>query len=166
MFRDEITVRRVRAGDATRLEAFYAGLSEESRAARFHGASRGINHAQAEDYSAADHRRRDGFIAVRDGEVVGHLVLEPVSPGVEELGVAVADDVQHHGVGSLLMAAAVASARLRGAQSLRAWIRPDNEVMRRLFTGTSHPVVLIRWDGFDACYELHVSSATPSAQPA
>lgn len=166
MFRDEITVRRVGVADAARLEAFYAGMSEESRAARFHGACRGINHAQAEHYSAADHRQRDGFIAVRDQQVVGHLVLEPVSPGVEELGVAVADDVQHHGVGSLLMAAAVASARLRGVRCLRAWIRPDNEAMRRLFTGTSHPVVLIGWDGFDARYELHVPTTRPATPAA
>lgn len=166
MFRDQITVRRVRAGDAMRLEAFYAGLSEDSRAARFHGASRGISHAQAERYSAADHRQRDGFIAERDGQVVGHLVLEPVRPGVEELGVVVADDVQHHGVGSLLMAAAVASARLRGVRSLRAWIRPDNEAMRRLFSGTSYRAVLVGWDGFDARYEIQVPPATPAAPAA
>lgn len=166
MSRDQITVRRVRAGDATRLEAFYAGLSEDTRAARFHGASRGISHAQAEHYSAADHRQRDGFVAERDGQVVGHLVLEPVTPGAEELGVAVADDVQHHGVGSLLMAAAVASARLRGVHSLRAWIRPDNEVMRRLFTGTSYRAVLVGWDGSDARYEIQVPPATLAAPAA
>jgi L-amino acid N-acyltransferase YncA len=166
MLRDQITVRRVRAGDATRLEAFYARLSDDSRAARFHSACRGINHEQAEHYSAADHRQRDGFIAERDGQVVGHLVLEPVRPGVEELGVAVADDAQHHGVGSLLMAAAVASARLRGVGRLQAWIRPDNEAMRRLFTGTSHRAVLAGWDGFDARYELEVPPATPLAPAA
>lgn len=166
MFRDQITVRRVRAGDATRLEAFYAALSDDSRAARFHGACRGINHGQAEHYSAADHRHRDGFVAERDGQVVGHLVLEPVSPGVEELGVAVADGVQHHGVGSLLMAAAVASARLRGVRSLQAWIRPDNQAMRRLFTGTSHRAVMAGWDGIDARYDLQLPSATTTAPAA
>ena len=166
MARDDIKVRWVRTGDAKRLETFYAGLSDDNRAARFHGACRGINHSQAEHFSAADHRLRDGFIAERGGQVVGHLVLEPVSPGVEELGVAVADDVQHHGVGSLLMAAAVASARVRGVGRLVAWIRPDNEAMRRLFTGTSHRAVLLGWDGFDAHYELQVPPATPMAHAA
>lgn len=161
MASDDITVRRVRAGDANRLETFYARLSEDSRAARFRGASRGISHERAEQLSAADHRRRDGFIAELDGQVVGHLLLEPVSPGVEELAVAVADAVQHHGVGSLLMAAAVASARLRGVGRLVAWIRPDNVAMRRLFTGTSHPATLVSWDGSDACYELEVPPAPP-----
>lgn len=156
MARDDITVRWVRADDATRLEAFYCALTEDSRAARFHGACRGISHQRAEHDSAADHRRRDGFVAEYDGCIVGHLVLEPVSVGVEELAVAVADDVQHHGVGSLLMAAAVASARLRGVRHLQAWIRPDNEAMRRLFTGTSRPTHLLGWDGYDARYELDV----------
>jgi hypothetical protein len=39
---------------------------------------------------------------------------------------------------------------------LQAWIRPDNEAMRRLFTGTSRPTHLIGWDGYDARYELDV----------
>jgi len=40
MMRDDIRVRRVNAGDAVELEGFYAGLSEDSRASRFHAASR------------------------------------------------------------------------------------------------------------------------------
>jgi L-amino acid N-acyltransferase YncA len=159
MARDDITVRRVGATDANRLEAFYAGLSVDSRVARFRGACRGISHRQAEAYSAADHVRRDGFVAELGETIVGHLVLEPVSAGVEELGIAVADGLQHHGVGELLMAAAVASARLRGVDRLLAWIRPDNEPMRRLFTGTSHPTRLVDGDGFDLCYELSVPPA-------
>ncbi len=166
MASDDITIRRVRAGDASRLEGFYAGLSEDSRAARFRGACRGISHEWAEQFSMADHHRRDGFIAEFEGQVVGHLVLEPVSPGVEELAVAVADAVQHHGVGSLLMAAAVASARLRGVSRLEAWIRPDNVAMRRLFTGTSHRAVVAECDGSDARYELEVPYALPKIHAA
>jgi hypothetical protein len=64
------------------------------------------------------------------------------------------------------MNAAVAAARLRGVRRLVAWIRPDNEAMRRLFTGTSHPARLIRCDGFDARYELSVPPAQPIAHAA
>ncbi|HEV7200398.1 MAG TPA: GNAT family N-acetyltransferase [Candidatus Limnocylindria bacterium] len=156
MARDDITVRWVRAEDAARLEAFYSALTDDSRAARFHGACRGISHERAAHDSTADHHHRDGFVAEYEGRIVGHLVLEPMRAGAEEVAVAVADDLQHHGVGSLLMAAAVASARLRGVRHLQAWIRPDNEAMRRLFTGTSRPTHLIAWDGYDARYELDV----------
>lgn len=163
MARDDITVRRVRVDDATGLEAFYADLSEDSRVARFHAACHGITHQQAERDAAADHLHRDGFVAVMDGRVVGHLMLEPTGPGVEELAVAVADDVRHRGVGSLLMAAAVASARLRGIRRLMAWIRPENEPMRRLFTATHHPAAVTGWDGLEGRYEFEV--LPPSGSP-
>lgn len=155
MVRDDIRVRRVAPGDASELERFYAELSVDSRASRFHGACSGIGHEQAEDFAAADHRRRDGFVAVAGGRIVGHLVLEPMGGGTEELAVAVDDHVQHHGVGTLLMAAGVASARLRGVQRLVAWVRAENGAMRHLLLASRHPLRLT-WEGLVARYELAV----------
>ena len=142
-------------GDHQELERFYAELSGVSRATRFHGGSRGITHAQAVRFASADHRQRDGFVAVADGQIVGHLMLEPDDPGSEELAVAVSDQLQHHGVGTLLLAAAIASARLRGIQRLVAWVLPDNSAMRRLLTTSGH-LVRLTWQGNMARYELAV----------
>lgn len=155
MVPDDIRVRRVAPGDAPDLERFYAELSPESRSSRFHGASRGIRHEQAEDFAAADHRRRDGFVAVAGGRIVGHVVLEPLREGVEELAVAVDDRVQHHGLGTLLLAAGIASARLRGVRRLVAWVRAENGAMKHLLTASRHPLHLA-WEGSVACYELDV----------
>ena len=92
----------------------------------------GITPAQAARFASANHRQRDGFVAVADNHIVGHLVLEPDAPGAEEVAIAVGDRLQHHGVGILLLAAAMASARLRGIQRLVAWVLPGNSAMRWL----------------------------------
>jgi len=160
---DEIRVRRVAPGDAIELERFYAGLSADARALRFHGACLGISHERAAEFAAADHQRRDGFVAVGDGRILGHLVLEPLSYGVEEVAVAVDDRFQHHGVGTLLMAAAVASARLRGVARLVAWVKAENGPMRHLLASSRHGL-RITWDGLTARYELTVPPAV--ARPA
>lgn len=158
MVYDDIRVRRVAPGDAPELARFYAELSPDSRASRFHGACRGIGHEQAEDFAAADHDRRDGFVAVTDGRIVGHLVLEPLGGGTEEVAVAVDDRIRHHGVGTLLLAAGVASARLRQVACLVAWVRADNAPMRHLLATSRHPLRLT-WEGLVARYELAVPPA-------
>lgn len=155
MVQDDIRVRRVAGDDAVELARFYADLSDGSRAARFHAASRGVTHGQAVEFASADHRRRDGFVAVSGGRIVGHLVLEPIDIRTNELAMAVDDRVQHHGVGTLLMAAAVASARLRGVRRIVAWVKPENGAMQHLLTSSRHPL-RVCWEGSVARYELDV----------
>jgi GNAT superfamily N-acetyltransferase len=160
MVNGDVRVRRVCSGDAQQLESFYADLSAESRSLRFHGASHGIGHQRAETFAAADHQRRDGFVAVADGRIVGHLVLEPLGNGVEELAVAVDDRIQHQGVGTLLLAAAIASARLRHVRRLVAWVMVDNIAMRHLLAGGHYPL-RIDWEGSVARYQLDVPPDLP-----
>jgi len=73
--------------------------------------------------------------------------------GVEELAVAVDDRVQHHGVGTLPVAAGLASARLRDVRRPVAWVRAENVAMRHLLVASRHPLHLA-WEGCIACYEL------------
>jgi N-acetylglutamate synthase-like GNAT family acetyltransferase len=160
MIRDDIRVRRVAPGDTGELERLYAELSAGSRVLRFHGASRGISHNQAEQFATADHRLRDGFVAVAGGRIVGHIVLEPMGEGTEELGIAVDDVVQDHGVGSLLFGAALASARLRGVRRIVAWVMAGNSTMRHLLASSHHPFT-IGWEGSVARYELEVGTVVP-----
>jgi GNAT superfamily N-acetyltransferase len=165
MVRDDIRVRRVASSDAAELERFYAELSANSRLSRFHSASRGIRREQAEEFAVANHRQRDGFVAVAGGRIVGHLVLESMGYGVEELAVAVDDRVQRHGIGTLLLAAAVASARLRGVRRIVGWVLEQNNAMRHLLAG-SHHRLRVGWEGSVARYELEVPpAAMPGRRP-
>ena len=155
MVDDDIRIRRVTPGDAAALERFYAELSASSRALRFLCASRGIGRQQAVEFAAADHKARDGFVAVAGDRVIGHVVLEPLGDQTEELAIAVDDAAQHHGVGTLLVGAAVASARLRRIRHLVAWVKTDNSPMRRLLAASPH-ARHVTWDGSVARYELTV----------
>ena len=152
---DDVRIRRITVEDAPALERFYAELSEDSRRARFHAVTRGISRAQASDFATADHVHRDGFVAIMSGRLVGHLVLERVTPGVEELALAVADGAQHHGVGTILVAAAVASARLRHVGRLIAWVKAENRAMRALLEELPYPVA-VTWSGSLGRYELRL----------
>ena len=164
MAADDVRIRRITAEDATALERFYAELSEDSRRARFHAVTRGISRAQASDFATADHVGRDGFVAIVNGQLVGHLVLEAVTPGTEELALAVADAAQHHGVGTLLVAAGVASARMRHVDYLIAWVKAENAAMRALLEDLPYPLT-VTWAASLARYELRLPSliAHPAA---
>jgi RimJ/RimL family protein N-acetyltransferase len=157
---DDIRIRRVVPEDAAGLERFYAELSPESRLRRFHAACRGISHELAETLAMADHRTRDGFVAVAGSRIVGHVLLEPCGSKSEEVAVAVGDRLQGRGIGTLLLAAALASARLRRVSRLIAWVQAENTGMRRLLVRSGHPLRM-SWDRSVARYELAVSRELP-----
>ena len=160
---DDIRIRRVRSSDAAELACLYAGLSEESRRRRFHQASHSLTDREAAAFAGVDHRHRDGFVAVRGSQVVGHLALEPRGGDIDELAVVVDDRIQHRGVGTLLLAAAFASARLRGTAVILAWVWTENLLARHLLEGTRHPTRRF-WEGQVARYEILVPpwSGSPS----
>jgi acetyltransferase len=141
--RASIRIRPVRQGDPGALRRFYAGLSAESRRRRFLGVRSGLTETQASHFCAVDHVHADGFVATvasDDGErIVGHMCLEPVGSEVEEVGVAVADDWQRHGVGRALYAAALSSAESRGIRRLEATLFAYNNPVRLLLTGAGRP---------------------------
>jgi acetyltransferase len=141
MEQGSILVRRVRFRDAAALAAFYARLSPESRALRFMGASRGITPDQALRFALADDRGGAGFVALEraTGLIVGHLCLEPLRAGVEEIGVAVEDRLQRRGIGRSLLNAAVTSARRRGIGTLEARMIAENTAIHRLLQRAGIP---------------------------
>jgi acetyltransferase len=151
----EIRVRRVGPDDAAELERLYAELSDTSRRMRFHSRSHTVDGRAAAAFAAADHLRREGFVAVQGPRVVGHIVLEPRGGGVDELAIVVDDRIQHRGVGRLLLAAAFASARLRAIRWIVAWVMAENRVARHLLEGTHHRARLF-WEGTVARYEIEV----------
>jgi RimJ/RimL family protein N-acetyltransferase len=136
-----ILVRRARFRDAAALETFYAGLSPESRALRFMGATRGITVEQAIAFATATSRGSDGFVALEraTGRIVGHICLAPLRPGVEEVGVAVADAFQRRGIGRVLLRAAVGSARRRDIATLEARMLPGNRAIHGLLQRAGIP---------------------------
>lgn len=148
-----VSIRPIEAIDAAGLSAFYAALSPESRRRRFLGSGVGLSEAQASRMAQVDHRSADGYVAVlheagpSDGEIVGHVCLEPCGDGMDEVAVAVADRVQDRGIGRRLVREAVVSARRRGLRGLHASLFHENTAMRRLLLGTGVPVTRTGRDG-------------------
>jgi len=156
-------IRPIGPSDGELLRAFYAGLSADSREARFHGAAPGIGETAARFFCGPDHEHREGLVAcvAEAGDacrIVGHLCLEPLGDGSVEMAIAVADAWQHHGLGTRLLRAALRWADTHRVRRLTASVRVGNAAIMALIRGTGRPFelrpsdvgvvdVIIRLDG-------------------
>jgi GNAT superfamily N-acetyltransferase len=134
-----VRIRRIAQSDQEGLQAFYAGLSDESRRTRFLGQSRGIGADQSTYFCTPDHAHREGFVAVtgamsRPNRIVGHICVEPDGAASAEVAVAVADEMHGLGIGRRLVDAAVAWARVDGIETLTATMLAGNPAIQRLLT--------------------------------
>ncbi len=140
-----IRIRPIRPDDWRELSRFYAGLSAESRLARFHAVSRGIGDEAASLLCGPDHEHREGFVAEPTDAlpghpgIVGHLCLEPADSGLE-MAVAVADDWQARGIGRALLFAALDWARAHGITLLNASMLSTNTAVLGLIASIGRPV--------------------------
>ena len=140
-----VSIRRIRRTDLPQLERFYATLSAESRRTRFFAAGAGVSHQQSASFCTPDHDHREGFVAVAHGDaadgdrIVGHLCLEPAGGHVAEIAIAVADAVQHQGIGRRLMDAGVQWALAEGFTTLTATTFVGNAPIHRLLSGLGLP---------------------------
>lgn len=141
-----IQIRRIETEDRAALSRFYEGLSPDSLNLRFNGACRGIGEQAAGLFCGPDHEHREGIVAVMppDGtgapRIVGHLCLEPSRSGELEMAVAVADDLQGHGLGRALLTAAIEWAKAHDIAHLRAYMRCTNGAIIALVRGAGYPV--------------------------
>jgi GNAT superfamily N-acetyltransferase len=163
----DYVIRAIAPGDRDALERFYAGLSPESRHARFHGAGP-LATATCRYFCGPDHARREGFVAETVGmdgrhEVIGHLCLEPAEPGVVELAVAVADAWQRRGVGRALVAAAIAWAEAHEVTCLKASMLSGNTAVLNLVRSSGRHVSLSAADGGVVEARIAVRDVLPHA---
>ncbi|HYC07008.1 MAG TPA: GNAT family N-acetyltransferase [Candidatus Binatia bacterium] len=140
-------IRPIGPSDGELLRAFYAGLSPDSREARFHGAAPGIGETTARFFCGPDHEHREGLVACvpEPGggcRIVGHLCLEPLADGSVEMAIAVADAWQQHGIGSRLLRDAFAWADSHGVHRLTASVRVGNAAIMALIRAMGRPFEL------------------------
>ncbi len=110
------------------IRAFYDGLWPESRYFRFHGYGRTDAVARAEaEASGVD---RLALIGRHDGRVVTVASYEGLrEPGAAEISLAVADDLQRHGIGTRMLEQLAALGGERGIHRFDAEVMPDNYPM-------------------------------------
>ncbi len=138
----DLLVRPIEPGDATALQRFYAGLSEESRRLRFLSVSTRFGEKDSHYLCGPDHEHREGFVAVvgsdggtgdRAGPIIGHVCIEPYGSEEMEIAIAVADRYHGHGIGHRLVEEALGWAVDHGIERVLAWSAWDNRPIRRLF---------------------------------
>ncbi len=163
-----VRIRPIRAGDRDDLAAFYAGLTPESRFARFHAVSRGIGKTAAVLLCGPDHEHGEGLTAESlhadrtRAHIVGHLCLEPGEPGLE-MAVAVADDWQRQGVGRALLIAAVTWASDHGFDRLVASTLATNGAILALIASSGCPARLSAPAAGIVLVTIDIGRARPNA---
>ena len=131
-------IRPIRPEDKAALTAGLSRLSPRSRYRRFlrpvtRLSERELRYLTEIDY--ADHFAWVAFNAddPADGWGVARYVRRPDEPEVAEAAVAVVDDRQHLGLGTLLLQFLSASAIANGIRIFRGWVLADNvEILRPL----------------------------------
>src|SRR5262245_40544521 len=161
-------IRAIGPDDRAALLRFYAGLSPESRQARFHGAAPQVGATATTYFCGPDHTHREGLVAEAlddDGRpaIIGHLCLEPVEAGVAEMAIAVADGWQRRGVGRALLAAAVSWARAHGIGTLSASMLWGNGPILALVRSMGCPISFGAADGGTVEALVRIGDALPSA---
>ena len=120
-------IRQLTMEDGPQVEAFVAGLSPQSRYARFFSAVTGLTPQQLGALLAG---RSVGAFAA-DGRLVAHA--QYVLAGAEaELAVVVSEAWRRNRMGEALLGLLKENAAKAGAQALSGLMLADNQAMRRL----------------------------------
>jgi acetyltransferase len=154
---DELTatLRQIGPEDAAIEQNFVRHLSEESRYYRFMNELRELTPQMLERFTRIDPANEMAFIvtvapAGVETEIgVGRYIINPDRESCE-FAVAVADDWQHHGIGSRLMRALMEHARARGLKRMDGYVLSANAKM----------LELMRELGF----EIHASPGDPTTR--
>ncbi len=153
-----VHVRPVRPEDEARLLAFLRGLSEESRALRyFVPTTEAFLGEQARRETHGDPEQRFGLVATTGVEerIVGHAIFARRDADRAEVAVAVADEYQGKGIGTILVGYLAEAAAVRGIRVFEAEVMSANHRMLQLFRESGFPLEVNVKAG-----ELHVRFPT------
>lgn len=132
-------VRPIRPDDKERIAEGLARLSPESRYRRFLRAVTTLNERELKYLTEIDYTSHFAWVASaidlpgEPGLGVARYIRDPKDPEVAEAAVAVVDDYQGKGVGSILLRLLVATALENGITTFRAWVLGENaEILRPL----------------------------------
>jgi acetyl coenzyme A synthetase (ADP forming)-like protein len=123
-------VRPIAHDDADRLVAFHETLSPESVRMRYLGQHPTLGEGEVEHLVGVDRHDRAALVALRDDHIVGVARYDRVGvTDVAEVALLVRDDLQGHGVGTLLLEHLAAAARGQGIVRFVAYTLAENRPM-------------------------------------
>lgn len=130
-----VRVRPIEPSDAPGLEAFHAGLSDESRYLRFFSPHPRLSEREVERFTRVDMVDRVALVAELEGQLVAVGRFDR-RPGGEDAEVAfvVSDSQQGRGIATVLLEHLAAMARERGITRFTAEVLPHNRAMLNVFS--------------------------------
>lgn len=134
----EVVLRPIRPEDKQALVDGLSRLSPESRYRRFMRPVTSLNERELRYLTEIDYADHFAWVAVstdteHPGLGVARYVRDPKDPQVAEAAVAVVDDHQRLGLGTLLLSLLVETALENGIRTFCAWVQADNvRVLRPL----------------------------------
>jgi len=149
--------------DQCALVAFYAGLSQQSRTFRFFSGGGNFDEVVRRMLDV-DQRSRFGLVATAgdDGALVAHGFYA-AGPGSDtaEVALAVCDDLQGKGVGTILLAHLTAAAASAGIREFEAEVMCGNDKMTRVFLDSGFPIRR-RFSGGAIHFEFPTTLGSPA----
>lgn len=134
-----VLVRPIRADDKRLLEDGLRNLSETSVQRRFLTAKPRFTRSELRHLTEVDGWDHVALVAESPTQpgrrliAVARYVRDPEHPDSAEAAIVVADDLQHLGMGSLLVEELAARAQMRGVRHFTATMAGDNIPAQRLF---------------------------------
>jgi len=128
---DAVTVRPMRVEDLGELTELFRTAGEDALHNRFFTLGDRVVAAHLADLGGPTHPRC--HVAVADDCIVGIAEMAPVKADTEEVAFLVATGMHHHGIGTTLLATAMADARTRGVRTLVADVLATNHLMLDVF---------------------------------
>ena len=141
-------IEPLRHGDARTVIGVFNGLGEQSRRLRFNGPKPCLTRSELRALATIDHDRR-AFVAYaeEDGRPVGIARLVR-SGSSADVAVAVIDQYQRHGIGSVLIAELVADARAAGITEVTALVSAGNDAALSLLRRVAKALT-VSYEGSD-----------------
>ncbi len=140
-----VTVRPVRGTDEPLMKAFFYKLSKETVYRRFHAQMKAMPHRAMKDMIDVDYKDRMALSATV-GELgkeeivgVGRFYRNP-SNNFAEVAFTVRDDWQDRGVGSILFARLIETARQMRITGFDAYVQWDNHRMLHIFMESGYEI--------------------------
>jgi|GEM_PF-153047 GNAT superfamily N-acetyltransferase len=127
-------LRPIRPDDGAMLIAFHRHLAPRSIYLRFFTFHPTLTEAEVQRFTCVDYVNRLALVAEIEGRLIAVARFDS-KPGDAEAEVAfvVADEYQHHGIGSLMLDELARAARRRGITTFRADTLAENHTMLDVF---------------------------------
>jgi GNAT superfamily N-acetyltransferase len=144
-----LEVRALCAGDARALDAFFRGLSLQSRRLRFFTASRAVTPAVLQHFLDVDGNDRAAFVVTEcgRGEILAVGQYERAGEGVAEVAFAVKDSMQGEGIGTELLHHVAAHALNHGIARFSADVLGENAQMLDVFRHCGYEMSMTQKSG-------------------